>query len=56
MQVIIYLDSPDGQLMQVSYQEYLTYWRLIGWTLLGKAPELNNMPRHKMAGLQAGLL
>ena len=43
MQVIIYLDDPDGQLMQVSYADYKHYWRSIGWRILSKAPEFANM-------------
>lgn len=56
-QVIIYLDSPDGQLIQVGYASYLSYWRLIGWHLYGKASELPNMPRDKQhGGLQPNLI
>jgi len=54
MQVIIYLDSPNGQLMQISYADY-KYWRSIGWRILCKAPEFSNMPSEKLAGVQLGL-
>lgn len=55
-QVIIYFDSPRGQLMQVSYSEYIHWWRLLGWRLQGPAPELPHMPKIKKLGLQGGLL
>jgi len=55
-QVIIYLDSPRGQLMQVSYSDFTSYWRLIGWHLQGQAPELPHMPKVRKIGLQGGLL
>lgn len=42
-QVVIYLDDPDGQLMQVSYHEYKNYWSGLGWRILTKAPELAGM-------------
>jgi len=56
MQVIIYLDSKEGQLMQVDYASFKTYWRLIGWRLLGKAPGLPDMPRARHPGVQPNLI
>ena len=46
-QVIIYLDDPTGQLMQVSYSEYKHYWRLIGWRIYDEAPELPGLKTEK---------
>ena len=43
-QVCISIDGPKGQLMQVSYSEYLNYWKGIGWRLENKAPLLPLMP------------
>ncbi len=39
-QVIIYLDDPAGQCMQVSLASYREYWQRLGWSILGRAPEL----------------
>lgn len=55
-QVIIYLDDPRGQLLQVSYSDWRSYWRLLGWSLQGEAPELPDMPKVKRLGIQGGLL
>ncbi len=55
-QVVIYLEDPKGQLLQVSYESYLHYWRLIGWSLQGEAPELPNMPHIRRQRLQPGLI
>ncbi len=55
-QVIIYLDDPRGQLIQTSYNTWKIYYRLLGWHLQGEAPELPDMPKVKLAGLQGGLL
>ena len=56
-QVIIYFDDPRGQLLQVPYNSYLTYWRLIGWHLQGAAPMLPlELPYKKRQGVQAGLM
>jgi len=56
MQIVIYLDDPKGQLMQVDSEDYKHYWRLIGWHILGRAPELKGMPKQKIQGIQAGLI
>ena len=57
-QVIIYFDDPRGQLMQVSYSEYIGYWSRIGWHLEGKAPHLPGIvpDRKPCQGLQNILL
>ena len=56
-QVIIYFDDPRGQLLQVPYNSYLTYWRHIGWTLQGEAPRLPlEMAHSAPRGVQAGLM
>jgi hypothetical protein len=39
-QIGIYLDSPKGQIMQVSYSEFKSYWALIGWHILQQVPTL----------------
>ena len=51
-QIIIYLDDPKGQLMQVSLSDYHHYWRRIGWQLWAEAKPLPGMagPRREMAG------
>jgi hypothetical protein len=49
-QVIIYCNDPRGQLMQVSYGEYLHYWRLIGWTMQGHGTGATAKTRYKTAG------
>ena len=40
IQVGIYLDSPNGQILQVSYASYKTYWKLLGYRILDRAKEL----------------
>jgi hypothetical protein len=55
-QVAIYLENPKGQVLQVSYGDFIHYWRLIGWTLQGEAPMLPLIPKIKSQGLQAGLI
>jgi len=55
-QVAIYLDDPRGQVLQVSYEEYVAYWRRIGWTLYCEAPMFKGMQPKKVPALQAGLL
>jgi len=55
MQIVIYLDSPKEQLLQVDPRDYKSYWRLLGWHILGKAPELKGMPKQKLQGIQSGL-
>ena len=39
-QVIIYLDDPEGQVIQTSMASYREYWQRLGWSILGRAPEL----------------
>lgn len=39
-QVGIYLDSPKGQVLQVDYQQYKSYWQKIGYQILDEAKEL----------------
>lgn len=59
-QVIIYFDDPKGQLMQVSYADYRSYWQRIGWTLQGQADHLPgivpNTAKTQARGLQANLI
>lgn len=55
-QVIIYLEDPKSQLMQVDYQSWKGYWRLLGWQIQGEATELPLMPKVRRPGIQAGLL
>ena len=47
-QVVIYLDDPDGQLIQTSYSEYKSYWKHIGWRILDRAPELPGMETERI--------
>jgi hypothetical protein len=55
-QVVIYFDDQRGQLLQVTYQSWLDYWRLIGWRLQGPVPELPlGMKPNKQMGLQNSL-
>ena len=39
-QVVIYLDNPNGQIMQTTLSDYRCYWQHIGWKILGRPPEL----------------
>ena len=56
-QVVIYFDDPRGQLLQVSYGEFRSYWRRLGWKLENKAPELPGMPvQRREFGAQANLI
>ena len=52
IQIIIYLDNPKGQLMQVSLSDYHSYWRRIGWQIWREAKPLPGFPvtRREMAG------
>ncbi len=56
IQVIIYLEDPKGQLMQVAYSQWKSYWRMLGWQLQGEAKELPNMPKVRRTGIQPGLI
>ena len=40
IQIGIYLDKPTGQIIQVSYTSYKTYWRNLGYQILDEAKEL----------------
>jgi len=40
MQVVIYLDSPDGQLIQTTLYDYKNFWKRLGWKILDRPPEL----------------
>ena len=40
IQVYVYFDDPDDLVIQTTYGTYLSYYRHIGWQLLGKAAEL----------------
>ena len=42
-QVVLYLDNPNGQLIQTTLSDYRSYWRDIGWKVLGRPPELPGM-------------
>ena len=44
VQVFVYFDDPDDQVIQTTYSTYLSYYRHIGWQLLGKAAELPLVP------------
>ena len=56
-QVCIYFDSPEGQQIQTSYSTYLSYYKLLGWHLLNKAPEMPGLPdRDKPAIMQTELI
>ena len=59
-QVIIYFDDPKGQLLQVSYANYRSYWQRIGWKLQDKAPHLPGIvpdtARTQARGLQPNLI
>ncbi len=39
-QVYICQGGPEGLIQQVTYSEYRSYWRLLGWELLGPATYL----------------
>ena len=39
-QVVIYLDSPTGQLIQTTLYDYRNFWKKLGWKILDRPPEL----------------
>ena len=58
-QVIIFFDTPKGQLIQTTYQTFKEFYSKLGWQLLGQPREMftpDNMPARIEAGQQGLLL
>jgi hypothetical protein len=53
-QVYICFDGPDGLVMQVTYETFLSYYRLLGWELLGPANPMAGFAQRHGAPVAAG--